>query len=681
MNCPTTETLERLALGFHEDPAPLRAHAAACAACAARLKLLGADHAALEAAAKAVRLPRVPRPRARTPWRPLGLAAAGLLVATFLVMILSRPSAPPAAPPVASSAADAQVASKGDGLRDAMSRINAPNGILTGVDGRREVLNDESKLFRRKRNENASGEALDNYGESVGRRDPFDKTAVTRPGPEPAPAPPPPLGPPQVLPPPPRPEPPKLAPEPRSEPPKPPEPPRPEDPPVMIFKDAGINPTVDTAKETTSTFGLDVDTASYTLIRNSLNRGQLPNPRGVRVEECVNYFRYLDPAPETGTFAIRLEAAPSPFDPERHLLRIGIKAKEIKESERKDVVLTFVIDVSGSMGQENRLELVKQSLRELIDRLRPSDRIGIVVYGSSARDVLASTPVAQKERIVSAIDALRTEGSTNVEDGLRRGYGYATRDFDGKKTNRVVLCSDGVANNGVTDPESLLKQVKDKAAEGIFLSTLGFGMGNYNDHLMERLADGGNGNYAYIDDLKEARKIFSEKLAGMMEVVAQDAKLQVEFDPATVATFRLLGYENRHVANRDFRNDKVDAGEVGVGHHVTALYELGLKPDAPGRLATVRIRYKDLALNEVVEAQESLGRAQVKALAADGSASWRMAATAAMFAEILRESPRAKEVSWDRVQAEAERAARDLDRPEDAVEFVELVKKAAALKR
>jgi Ca-activated chloride channel family protein len=445
----------------------------------------------------------------------------------------------------------------------------------------------------------------------------------------------------------------------------------------MIFKDAGINPAIDTSKETLSTFALDVDTASYTLIRNYLTRGALPPKEAVRVEECINYFRMLDPAPETGTFAIRLEAAPSPFDPGRHLLRVGIKAKEIKDSDRKDVVLTFVIDVSGSMQQENRLELVKLSLRELVAKLRPSDRIGIVVYGDNARDVLPSTPVAEKARILDAIQALRSEGSTNVEDGIRRGYGLATRAFEGRKTNRVVLCSDGVANNGVTDPELLLKQVKDKAAEGIFLSTLGFGMGNYNDHLMERLANGGNGNYAYIDDLKEAKKIFSEKLVGMMEVVAQDAKLQVEFDPGTVATFRLLGYENRHVANRDFRNDQVDAGEVGAGHSVTAVYELQLKPDTLGRLATVRIRYKDLALKEVVESQESLGRAQVKALAADGSASWRMAATAAMFAEILRESPRAKGVGWDRVLAEADRAARDLDRPEDAVEFVELVKKAA----
>ncbi len=671
MNCPTTETLEQLALGFLEDAAPVREHAAGCASCAARLKALGAEHAALAAAAKAVALPQVPRPRAKATWRPAIYVAASLLAVVLLAMVIlpqreleTFALKTPAARRDKESY-ESDLAGHNDSVK---ARYKAKADALDDRLAEHRRANEELERAYRQSKQVETGEGF------------FKRVAGPTPAPEP-PKPEPVLAPPPS--PPAKPSPPKqyfMETKPKPPPVKSPEPPK-EGPAVMIFKDAGINPTIDTAKETRSTFGLDVDTASYTLLRSYLNRGELPNPHGVRVEECVNYFKYLDPAPETGTFAIRLEAAPSPFDPEKHLLRIGIKAKEMKESERKDVVLTFVIDVSGSMSQENRLELVKQSLRELIEKLRPADRIGIVVYGSSARDVLEATPVAQKEKIVAAIDALRTEDSTNVKDGIRRGYGHATRAFDGKKTNRVVLCSDGVANNGVTNPELLLKQVKDKAAEGIFLSTLGFGMGNYNDHLMERLADGGNGNYAYIDDLREARKIFSEKLAGMMEVVAQDAKLQVEFDPGTVATFRLIGYENRHVDNRDFRNDKVDAGEVGVGHHVTALYELRLKPDTLGRLATVRIRYKDLALKEVVEAQESLGRAQVKALAVNGSASWRMAATVAMFAEILRESPRAKGVTWDRVLAEAERAARDLDQPEDAREFVELVKKAAALKK
>jgi Ca-activated chloride channel family protein len=655
MNCPTTETLERLALGFLEDEAPVRAHLSACAPCARRMELLGAEHGALASAAKAVPLPRIRKPGRKALGRPLAWAAAALLGVVLLgwVLMPSEPARPPSASATARSSSGE--APKAQAVREAYEEMLRRERQDVTVRNSEESL----EAFGRKTESSVDDLQVRTRGEA--KRIKMDSAPAPAPAPEP---------PKPVLPPPP-----PGLPEPAKSPP-------PEEPiAAMTFKSAGINPTIATDRDTLSTFALDVDTASYAVVRNYLWRGQLPPPEAVRVEECLNYFRYLDPAPETGTFAIRLEAAPSPFDPERHLLRIGIKAKELKDSERKDVVLTFVIDVSGSMGEENRLELVKRSLAELVSKLRPADRIGIVVYGSSARDVLPSTPVSRKEEILSAIEALRTEDSTNVEDGIRRGYAMANRCFNGKATNRVVLCSDGVANNGVTDSELLLKQVRAKAVEGIYLSTLGFGMGNYNDHLMEKLADGGNGNYAYIDDFKEARKIFSEKLAGMMEVVAQDAKLQVEFDPATVAAFRLIGYENRHVAHRDFRNDRVDAGEVGAGHHVTALYELALKPDTQGRLAAVRIRYKDIALKQVVEAQESLGRAQVKALAVNGSASWRMAATVAMFAEILRESPRAKGVSWDRVLAEAERAARDLDQPEDAREFVELVKKAAALKR
>ena len=261
------------------------------------------------------------------------------------------------------------------------------------------------------------------------------------------------------------------------------------------------------------------------------------------------------------------------------------------------------------------------------------------------------------------------------------GYDLAARHFDAKATNRVIICTDGVANNGVTDPELLVKNVADKAAKGIWLSVLGFGMGNLNDALMEKLADKGKGNYAYIDDFKEAKKIFTEKLTGMLEVVAADAKVQVEFDPQTVAGFRQLGYENRRLAHADFRNDKVDAGEVGANHHVTALYEIKLKPGAEGRLATVRLRYKEPDTKEVVESQESLGRAQVLGSVNAASPSYRLAAAVAQFAEILRSGPRAKSVTLERVLEEASRASADLGRPEDAVEFMDLVKRAAELKK
>ncbi|HEX7898423.1 MAG TPA: von Willebrand factor type A domain-containing protein [Planctomycetota bacterium] len=629
MNCLTSDTLERLALGFLEDERSARAHVAACAACAKRLTALDADHAALSAAAKDVAIPPVRRPAAFN-WKPWAAAALALTMAGGVLIFQGAAKSPPA---------------------PAVAEYDAAEYEYLAHAGRTKSKKAAPTM---------------DYARSV------DDPMVAR-----APAPPPVLAP--------KPEPAKPAPRPLAVTKAPmkgePAPELPEAPATMIFKDAGWHGDVDTAKETQSTFGLDVDTASYTLMRSYLQRGLLPPAESVRVEEYVNYFRYPDPAPKDNSFLIRLEAAPSPFAKGRHLLRIGLRSKEVADADRKDAVLTFVIDVSGSMQQENRLELVKKSLRHLVDRLRPSDRVALVVYGSSAHEILPHTPLAEKATVQNAIDALRTEGSTNVEDGLRYGYRRASLGFDKTKTNRVILCSDGVANNGVTDPDVLLTEVKKHAGDSIYLTTIGFGMGNVNDHLMERLADGGNGNYAYVDDFAEAKKMFGAKLTSMMDVLAADAKVQVEFDPATVAMFRQIGYENRRLANQDFRNDKVDAGEVGMGHQVTALYEIELKPDAPGRLVTVRLRYREPDTKEVVELQESTGRAQVKAAWTEASPQWRLAASVAAFAEILKGNPARRGVSLDAVAETVEQAVKELDRPEDAVEFLGLVKKAAALKK
>ena len=622
MNCPPMETLEQLALGFVEDEAPLRAHAKACAACTARLAALGADHAALAVAAKAVALPKLRKPASRRPlWKPLAAAAALLLVSIFAYSLFM------------------------------------PGVLLSS-----QRASKERRL------------APFSYRDT-------DELAVAPPTlmpsriPSPSPVSPPPM--PEPV----KPEPPLVKPDPKT----PAEEPKPEapkeGPPTMIFKDPGANPTVLTVKETTSTFGLDVDTASYTLMRSYLERGVLPPAEAVRVEEYVNYFRYPDPAPTDAGFLLKLETAPSPFAKGKHLLRIGLRSKEVVDADRKDAVLTFVIDVSGSMGQENRLGLVQRSLRHLVDRLRPTDRVALVVYGSSAREILPHTPLAEKATVQKAIDALHSEGSTNVEDGLRFAYRRASMGFDKTKTNRVILCSDGVANNGVTDPDVLLTEVKKHAGDGIYLTTLGFGMGNFNDHLMERLADGGNGNYGYIDDFAEAKKMFGAKLTSMMDVLAADAKVQVEFDATTVVSFRQIGYENRRLANEDFRNDKVDAGEVGRGHQVTALYEIELKPGAAGRLVTARLRYREPATKEVVELQESTGRAQVKGAWTEASAAWRLAASVAAFGEVLRGNPAMKGVGFDAIAETVEKAVADLDRPEDAVEFLALVKKAAAIRK
>jgi Ca-activated chloride channel homolog len=633
MNCLTSDTLERLALGFLEDESTARAHVASCAACAKRLSGLDADHAALAAAAKDVAIPKVRKPAPA--WKPWAAAAAALVTAGGIFVFqssakMSAPSAPAVARrpvgdiPAASPAEEYDQLAYGGRMK--VKKSPSPAAKPAPAPDPRYYRNPQPEM----------------------KPDLPKPPAVLAPAPEPKPT---------AI-----------------------EPPR-EGPAVMIFKDAGFNPTVDTTKETQSTFGLDVDTASYTLARSYLERGVLPPAESIRVEEFVNYFAYPDPAPTDAGFLLKLEAAPSPFAKGKHLLRIGLRSKDVKDADRKDAVLTFVIDVSGSMQQENRLGLLKKSLRHLVDRLRPTDRVALVVYGTSAHEILPHTPLAEKETVQNAIDALRSEGSTNVEDGIRYAYRRAALGFDKSRTNRVILCSDGVANNGVTDPDVLLAEVKKHAGDGIYLTTIGFGMGNFNDALMERLADGGNGNYAYVDDFAEAKKMFGAKLTSMMDVLAADAKIQVEFDPATVATFRQIGYENRRLANQDFRNDKVDAGEVGMGHQVTALYEVELKPEAPGRLVTVRLRYREPDTKEVVELQESTGRAQVKAAWTDASPQWRLAASVAAFGEILKGSPAVKGVTLDAVAETVEKAVKDLNRPEDAVEFLGLVKKAAALKR
>ena len=256
-------------------------------------------------------------------------------------------------------------------------------------------------------------------------------------------------------------------------------------------------------------------------------------------------------------------------------------------------MLTFVIDVSGSMDMENRLELVKHALTLLVEQLRPGDKVAIVVYGSRARTVLSHTGIEGRGEILAAIHSLTPEGVTNAEEGLRLGYKLALQNARVGSINRVILCSDGVANVGETGPDAILRKIRSHVQEGIMLTTVGFGMGNYNDVLMEQLANNGNGNYAYVDTLKEAKRVFVENLTGTLQLIAKDAKVQVDFNPQVVSRFRLLGYENRRLDHEDFRDDKADGGEIGSGHSVTALYEIKLHEGTTGQLATVFIRHED----------------------------------------------------------------------------------------
>jgi Ca-activated chloride channel family protein len=452
----------------------------------------------------------------------------------------------------------------------------------------------------------------------------------------------------------------------------------------VFFKNYGVNPFIDTEDDHFSTFAVDVDTASYTVMRRFVGDGNLPPSEAVRVEEYVNYFKqdYQPPAEGEGAFAIHLEGAPSPYGGERYYLaRVGLKGYEVPAEERKDVVLTFVIDVSGSMGRENRLGLVKQALQLLVQELRPTDKVGIAVYGTNGRTLLEHTAVADGERILRAIDQLRPEGATNAEQGLVIGYGMAAKAFNARAINRVILCSDGVANVGDTASDAILKQIRRYAEENIYLTTVGFGMGNYNDILMEQLADDGNGFYAYVDTLDEAERIFVRDLTSTLQVIAKDAKIQVDFNPAVVKSYRLIGYENRDVADQDFRNDKVDAGEIGAGHSVTALYEVKFQADAPESEAalTVYVRYQDPTGGEVTEVSRSMTRAEFAPAFQDASPRFQLDAVVAEYAEILHESYWAKGSSLVGVVEEARRIAKALPRDPDVVEFAGLVERAASL--
>ena len=424
----------------------------------------------------------------------------------------------------------------------------------------------------------------------------------------------------------------------------------------VFFENYGTNPFIDTEDDHFSTFGMDVDTASYSVTRHYLRDGHLPPPEAVRVEEFVNAFDYNYPPPSAEAFAVHIEGAPSRFgDGKRlQLLRIGIQGRVIPDENRKDAILTFVIDVSGSMDMENRLELVKRALTLLVERLRPGDEVGIVVYGSRARTVLPHTGIEGRQEILAAIHSLTPEGVTNAEEGLRLGYRLALRNAKAGRINRVILCSDGVANVGETGPDAILRKIRAHVEEGITLTTVGFGMGNYNDVLMEQLANNGNGSYAYVDTLKEAKRIFVENLTGTLQLIAKDAKVQVDFNPQVVSRFRLIGYENRRLDHEDFRDDKADGGEIGSGHSVTALYEIKLHEGATGQLATVFIRYEDPDTRRISETNEDIFTTQLKGNFEAASPEFQLAATIAEFAEILRESFWAQEGSLKAVSQSIE---------------------------
>ncbi len=450
----------------------------------------------------------------------------------------------------------------------------------------------------------------------------------------------------------------------------------------VFYREYGVNPFLDTEDDPLSTFALDVDTGSYSITRRYLDDGNLPPREAIRVEEFLNYFDYRDAPPSHGDFAVHSDLAPAPFaSGERYqLLRFGIRGREVAEENRKPATLIFVVDISGSMAREDRLGLVRKSLTRLLGELRSDDFVGLVVYGSTGQVLL--TPTSDHSAIRAAIERLQSGGSTNAEHGLTLAYDLASRHLRDNAINRIILCSDGVANVGATGPDSILERVRREAERGIELTTVGFGMGNYNDVLMEQLADKGDGNYAYVDDLAEADRVFVENLTGTLQTIAGDAKVQVEFNPESVSRYRLIGYENRDVADDRFRDDTVDAGEIGAGHSVVALYEIKLRRDRPKRspLATLRLRWHSKASEEVVEVARPVRERDGVERWKNAPDSLKLAAAVAEFAEQLKGAYWAKDGSLEAALRTAQEASAGYAGDKDVAELVGLIAKAAKLR-
>jgi Ca-activated chloride channel homolog len=404
---------------------------------------------------------------------------------------------------------------------------------------------------------------------------------------------------------------------------------------------------IDPRREPKSTFAIDIDTASYNFARRQILDGRRPDPEFIRPEEFINAFRQDFPQPSGDGFTVSVDGARLPqtqeTDGEARLLRVGLQTRAEDRSTRQDAALTFVIDVSGSMSEPGRLDLVQDALHTLVDQLRDTDSVAIVEYESKAHVVREMTPVRSRSVLHKAIDELRTGGSTNLEDGLVVGYRVARDGFVNGATNRVVLLSDGLANTGDTSASPILTRIREEAGKQIAL--LGVGVGSeYGDELMERLADEGDGFVTYVSEREQARRLFVDQLPATLAVRARDAKVQVTFDPSTVVSYRLVGYEDRTLAAKDFRNDRVDGGEVGPGHSVTALYLVYLNRGTSGPVAEARVRWQSPEGDEAREKAATVKVSDLDGAFTAASPRLRMCYAAAYFAESLRHSRYAAQV-------------------------------------
>ena len=458
------------------------------------------------------------------------------------------------------------------------------------------------------------------------------------------------------------------------------------------------NPLHRVAEDPFSTFSVDVDTGAYSNMRRMLNAGNRPVKDAIRTEELINYFSYDYPRPQgrSTPFSITTEVGPSPWNSDTHLLHVGIQGYDVPRAQLPAANLVFLVDVSGSMQSPDKLQLLKSALRLLVRELKADDRVSMVVYAGASGVVLEPTAGDQVATITAALDGLTAGGSTNGGAGIRMAYALAQQAFIKDGINRVILATDGDFNVGTVDFEMLKQLVEERRAHGIGLTTLGFGTGNYNDHLMEQLADAGNGNYAYIDTLSEARKALVDEMSSTFMTIAKDVKIQVEFNPATVAEYRLIGYENRALARADFSNDKVDAGEIGAGHSVTAIYEIALTGSAGERLdggryqpeqrqsanmselALVKLRYKQPDGETSTLIERPVRKTDIVKDLAQASEPYRFAAAVAGLGQILRGGKYTGEFGYSEVLALA-RSARGDDPFGYRGEFLQLTNLASSL--
>ena len=467
------------------------------------------------------------------------------------------------------------------------------------------------------------------------------------------------------------------------------------------FPDKEANKMQLVSEQPVSTFSADVDTASYAFVRRLLNANRLPPSDAVRVEEMVNYFpyNYRRPTDASRPFNITTEVMPSPWKAGNQLLHIAVRGYDIPATKRPRANIVLLVDVSGSMQPADRLPLLQQGFRLFAEQLRDEDRVAIVSYANGTQVVLESTSGRDKQKIIDAITGLRAQGGTAGGEGLQRAYALAERNYDPKAVNRVILATDGDFNVGITNPKELEKFIVEKRKTGIYLSVFGVGMGNLNDALIQRLTQSGNGNAAYIDSLLEARKAMSEELGSTMFPIANDVKVQVEFNPAQVAAYRLIGYETRMLQRQDFKDDKVDAGDMGAGHTVTAIYEItpasaagtlvdplryGDNKPAPAakgdELCFVKLRYK-LPTQETSRQIEHAVRASSAHKNIDSApAEQRFAVAVAAFGQRLRGEQQVSDFSYEQIAALAN-AARGEDNEGYRAEFVKLVRMAESLNK